>query len=143
MLNADLDRNVQVQIANEQLRQSGLAQDFNQAVTRVGLEQSTSADPLVAVSERPSGAEGVGVAGLYETSASAGQTPIMYNPNAGLGFISGNNADRNTFYSSLYAADTSRDAGRTSMYSNIIAAGIGAYGDYKTAGAKTPTGGKI
>jgi len=133
----DLDRKIQGDIANEQLRQSGLALDFNQAVTRVGLEQSTSADPLVAVTGRASGAEGIGVAGLYETAASSGQTPIMYNPNAGVSFLAGQNADRNTFMSSLYSADTSRDAGRTSMYAQIISAGIQGISRRQNAGAAT------
>ena len=132
-LNKDLDRQVQVDIANQTFEQTGLAQDFNRAVTRLQVEQSTSADPSMAVTGRSSGAEGVNVTGAYSLAASANQTPVMYNPSTGASFIAAQSADKNSFAASLFGANAERDAGIANMFGNVISAGIGLYGKSKYA----------
>ena len=117
---ADLGRQVQTDQFNTQMEMSGLAQDRNFAVTRVGLETGTASDPLMAVSGRPSGAGTINTGALYAGGAQTSQIPQMFNPMTGVQFYADQNSNLNDYNIAYGNQQTQITAGRQNMVGNIL-----------------------
>lgn len=110
------------QTARDQLFQGGLAQDRQNAAQRVGIEQSTSADPFKAILDRDSGAGVAAGTNLYGSAESAkSASPNLYNPQVGLEFNQNAAANRDTYNATIYGADQERKAGMISGLTNAVA----------------------
>jgi hypothetical protein len=120
----DIDRGIQVDQINTGNEMQGLQADRAAAAQRVGLEQATSADPLAAVTGRPSGAGVVGAGNLYGNAAGAGQVPMMYNPAQGAEFIANQAAGLNTYNAAIAGANATASAGKSNMFGQIIGAAL-------------------
>ena len=116
----DIDRDIQVGQINQAFEQSGLQMDRAAAAQRVGLEQATSADPMQAITGRPSGAGVVGAGNLYGNAAQNIQTPMMYNPAQGAEFIANQAAGLNSYNAAMASAQATASAGRDAMWGNMI-----------------------
>ena len=117
---ADLGRQVQTDQFNTQMEMSGLAQDRNFAVTRVGLETGTASDPLMAVSGRPSGAGTINTGALYAGGAQTSQIPQMFNPMTGVQFYADQNSNLNDYNIAYGNQQAQIQAGRQNMVGNIL-----------------------
>ena len=116
----DIDRGIQVGQINQAFEQSGLQMDRASAAQRVGLEQATSADPMQAITGRPSGAGVVGAGNLYGNAAQNVQTPMMYNPAQGAEFIANQAAGINSYNAAMASAQATASAGKSSMWGSIL-----------------------
>lgn len=132
--NLDYNRDIALEQWNQQNYQQGLGQERAYAQSRVGLEQATSADGLLAVTGRGSGA-GVGSGqGVYANGAvGLSSAPQLYNPSQGAQFMADQTAGQNNFNANLYSADQQRIAG---MYSAIGSAVGGIGGGLAKGGIK-------
>ena len=126
----DIDRGIQVDQINTGNEMQGLQMD-RAAAAQVGLEQATSADPLAAVTGRPSGAGVVGAGNIYGNAAGASQVPMMYNPAQGAEFIANQAAGLNSYNAAMAGAQAQVSAGRSNMFGQIIGSTISMFNPYK------------
>lgn len=113
------------QTARDSLYQQGLAQDRGAAAQRVGLEQSTSADPYKAILNKDSGAGLAAGSQIYGSAASAKTaSPNLYNPHVGMEFDQAAAANQDTYNASIYGADQAMKAG---VISGVTGAAATAY----------------
>jgi len=111
-LDKDYTRQLATRQLNEQMQQSGLAQQRQFATQNVGLQQATSADALLAITGRSSGA-GTGTGqNLYGNGQLGLQAqPQLYNMAQGAQFQLDQNAMLNNFNMNNYASNQAKQAG--------------------------------
>lgn len=118
--------------ANESLRQQGLGNYINALGNLAQMEDKYTLDPFQALLGRGGGGSlqaGQGVFGQAGYGLNSG--PQYLNPEAGLGYISQQNANQANMYAANVAADASRNAGLMGGLGSLgggIAQGIGAAG---------------
>ena len=121
----NIDRELQAQIANNQSYMQAVGMDRASALNRVNMEQSTSADAMLALTGRPSGqSTTVGQSSFGNSGALAGAGPKLYNPAQGAEFMANQSAMLNSYNSATYGA-------QQQMKGAIIggvASGLGAIG---------------
>lgn len=97
---------------NSQMSMQGLGMDRAFLQSRVGLEQATSADGLLAVTGRTSGATVGTGQGVYGNGAvGLNSAPQLYNPAQGAQFIADQTAGQNNFNANIYGSNQQRIAG--------------------------------
>ena len=102
---------------NSQMAMQGLGMDRAFLQSRVGLEQATSADGLLAVTGRTSGASVGTGQGVYGNGAvGLNSAPQLYNPAQGAQFMADQTAGQNNFNANIYGSNQQRIAG---MYGAI------------------------
>ncbi len=126
--NLDYNRDIALEQWNQQNYQQGLGQERAYAQSRVGLEQATSADGLLAVTGRGSGA-GVGSGqGVYGNSAvGLSSAPQLYNMAQGAQFMADQTAGANNFMANMYASDQQASAGIISGLAQGVGSAIGCW----------------
>jgi len=99
------------------------SQELGQALQLLGAEQSTAADPMMAIIGRPSSAAPA-AEGLLTTGAAMQQQsgPQMINPEAGLGYISNRAANQATMAAGQAAGQGSMTGGLLSGVGSLMAA---------------------
>ena len=118
--------------ANESLRQQGLGNYINALGNLAQMEDKYTLDPFQALLGRGGGGSlqaGQGVFGQAGYGLNSG--PQYLNPEAGLGYISQQNANEANMYAANVAADASRSSGIMGGLGSLgggIAQGIGAAG---------------
>jgi hypothetical protein len=127
-LNKDYDRDIALQQWNQQNYQQGLGMERGFSQSRVGLEQATSADGLLAVTGRGSGA-GVGSGqGVYGNSAvGLSSAPQLYNMAQGAQFMADQTAGANNFMANMYASEQQASAGIISGLAQGVGSAIGCW----------------
>ena len=111
-LDKDYSRELATRQLNEQMRQSGLAQDRQFTTQNVGLQQATSADALMAITGRSSGASvgtGQNLYGNGQLGLSA--QPSLYNYAQGAQWDLDQSAMLNNFNMNNYASNQAKQAG--------------------------------
>jgi hypothetical protein len=127
-LNKDYDRDIALQQWNQQNYQQALGMERGFSQSRVGLEQATSADGLLAVTGRGSGA-GVGSGqGVYGNSAvGLSSAPQLYNMAQGAQFMADQTAGANNFMANMYASEQQASAGIISGLAQGVGSAIGCW----------------
>lgn len=111
-LDKDYSRELATRQLNEQMQQSGLAQNRQFALQNVGLQQATSADALMAITGRATGASigtGQNIYGNGQLGLSA--QPQLYNMAQGAQWDLDQSAMLNNYNMNNYASNQAKQAG--------------------------------
>ena len=128
--NQDIDRGLQIDTLNQQMDMQALQADRAAAQNMVSIEQSTSADPFMAITGRPSGqTTTVGQSAYGMGAMGVGAAPTLYNPAQGAEFMANQAAGVNSYNAANYAAKQSARAG-------MFAGAVGAIGQIGGAAIK-------
>jgi len=98
-------------------------QEFGKALQRLGAEQATAADPMMAILGRPSSAA-PGAQSLLGSGAAMAQGagPQFLNPEAGLGYIQNQATNQANVAMAQLSADAEKKSGMMGMLGSIAAA---------------------
>ena len=104
---------------NRQLDMQALQADRASLAQRVGIEQSTSADPFMAITGRNfTGSQGG--QNVYGNGAGMGASPALYNAGQGIEYMSNANANLANYQANVYGAKV---GAQSAMFGAVVGAG--------------------